>query len=389
MVKALLTCGSVMLTDTILRGTHDGYMDGRSSRRELGLCSEPELAKSSGGKPPRDAARVCGRVGGPVSGGAFPQDRPQPLQEQSGKKASAPISDRPFGVHIRMKRWKSLIVLIAVPVVLLVMQIVIFQGVTLIEGPADPLNPALTPLTILAVGLSTGLASLIITALTARLANVPWRSLFRHNRSFDWRRMRVYLLGSAVLVAIGGTVTRLIAPESTGTGAIEMGATTLLISLVTLVAIPFQSAGEEVLFRGAVVPAAGSWFRGVRPAIAFGIIVSGVLFALVHVSVEPWFVTYLFVLSACTVIMGLISGGLEAAIAFHVSNNVVAGIANAVYSGNGADVLERGANSGPGPAMIVLMLMNVAVVIMVWLTERAKRSPKRSDSPAGGSNHQA
>jgi hypothetical protein len=29
--------------------------------------------------------------------------------------------------------------------------------------------------------------------------------------------------------------------------------------------------------------------------------------------------------------------------------------------------------------------MNVAVVIMVWLIERAKRS----DSPAGGSNHHA
>ncbi len=324
-----------------------------------------------------------------MSSGAFPQDRPQSLKEQGGKRASAPIAARPFGVHIRMPRWKSLIVLLAVPVILLVAQIVIFQFVTLIEGPADPLKPALTPLTILAVGLSTGLAALVITALTARLANVPWRSLFRHNRSFDWRRMRVYLLGAAVLVAIGGTVTRLIAPESTGTGDVEIGATTLRIIFATLVAIPFQSAGEEVLFRGAVVPAAGSWFRGVRPAIAAGIIVSGVWFAVVHVSVEPWFVTYLFVFSACTVIMGLISGGLEAAIAFHVSNNVVAGIANALFSGNGADVLERGADSGPGPAMIVLMLMNVAVVIMVWLIERAKRSPKRSGSPTGGSNHQA
>ncbi|WP_159617922.1 CPBP family intramembrane glutamic endopeptidase [Arthrobacter zhaoguopingii] len=311
------------------------------------------------------------------------------MQEQDGRKDSAPISDRPFGVHIRMQRWKSLIVLIAVPVILLVMQIAIFQFVTLIEGPADPLKPVLTPLTILAVGISTALAGLITTALMARLANIPWRSLFRHNRSFDWRRLRVYLLGAAVLVAIGGTVTRLIAPESTGTGAVEIGTTTLLLILVTLVATPLQSAGEEVLFRGAVVPAAGAWFRGVRPAIAFGIIVSGVLFALVHVSVEPWFVSYLFVFSACTVIVGLISGGLEAAIAFHVANNVVAGIVNAVFSGNGTSALDRGVDSGPGPAMIILMLMNVAVVIMVWLMERAKRFPERSGSSIGGTNHQA
>jgi membrane protease YdiL (CAAX protease family) len=282
--------------------------------------------------------------------------------------------ERPFGVHLRMARWKSLVVLIAVPVILLLVQVIVFQPVVLIEGPADPTKPALTPLTIVATGLSTAITALLVTVLVARMAKVPWRAVFRHTRTFDWRRVGVYLLGSAVLVGLAGVVTTLIAPGSTGRGTFEIGATTIATLVATLLATPLQSAGEEIAFRGAVIPAAGSWFRSVRLAMVFGIIVSGALFAAVHVSLDPWLVSYLFVFSACTAIMGLISGGLEAAMAFHVSNNVVAGIVNALFADGGASVIDRGVGSGPGPSLIILMVMNVLVVVMVWLAERAKRS---------------
>lgn len=284
------------------------------------------------------------------------------------------LPERPFGVHFRMARWKSLVVLIAVPVTLLLVQVIVFQPVVLIEGPADPNKPALTPLTIVATGLSTAITALLATVLVARMAKVPWRAVFRHIRPFDWRRVRVYLLGSAVLAGLAGIATTLIAPESTGRGAFEIGATTIATLVATLLFTPLQSAGEEIAFRGAVIPAAGSWFRSVRLAMVFGIIVSGALFAAVHVSLDPWLVSYLFVFSACTAIMGLISGGLEAAMAFHVSNNVVAGIVNALFAGGGSSVIDRGVGSGPGPSIIILMVMNVLVVVMVWLVERAKRS---------------
>lgn len=287
------------------------------------------------------------------------------------------LPERPFGVHFRMSRWKSLIVLIAIPVTLLVVQIIVFQAVVMIEGPADPNRPALTPLTIVASGISTAITAVLATILVASMAKVPWRAVFRHRRPFDWRRLGIYLLGSAVLVGLSILAGALIAPEATGWGTPEtfgIGATTIGIIVVTLLAIPLQAAGEEVAFRGAVIPAAGSWFRGTRLAIVFGILVSGALFALVHVSLDPWFVSYLFVFSACAAIMGLISGGLEAAMAFHVSNNVLAGIVNALFAGNDATVVDRAAGSGPGPAFIILMVMNVSVVALVWRVERTKRS---------------
>lgn len=299
----------------------------------------------------------------------------------AGAALPGTLPDRPFGVHFRMARWKSLIVLIAIPVTLLLVQIIVFQAVVAIEGPADPNRPSLTPLTIAATGISTAITAVLMTMLVAAMAKVSWRAVFRHTRAFDRRRVGIYLLGSAVLVGLTLLVTWLIAPESTGWGSFAVGATTIAIILVTLVATPLQSAGEEIAFRGALIPAAGSWFRDTRLAIAFAILVSGVLFALVHVTLDPWLVSYLIVFSACTAAMGLISGGLEAAMAFHVSNNVIAGIVNALFTGGESTTLNRSVGAGPGAHLVILMVMNVAVVVMVWLMERAKRSQARENAP--------
>lgn len=122
------------------------------------------------------------------------------------------LPDRPFGVHFRMARWKSLIVLIAAPVVLFVAQIILFQVAALIEGPAEPGNTGLSPLQITATGLSTAITAFLTTVMVAKMAKVSWRAVFRHTRRFDWRRVGVYLLGSAALVGLGALATALIAP---------------------------------------------------------------------------------------------------------------------------------------------------------------------------------
>jgi membrane protease YdiL (CAAX protease family) len=286
--------------------------------------------------------------------------------------------DRPFGVHFRMARWKSIIVLIAIPLTLLLVQITVFQVLVVsVEGPADPNRPRLTPLSIVASGLSTAITAVLMTMLVAAMAKVSWRAVFRHTRKFDWRRVGLYLLASVVPVGLSVLATVLIAPESLGWGSFTVGATTIAIILVTLVATPMQSAGEEIAFRGALIPAAGSWFRNTRLAIAFGMLVSGVLFALIHVTLDPWFLAYLIVFSVCTATMGLISGGLEAAMAFHVTNNVIAGVVNPLFTGGESTTLDRSVGAGPGANFIILMVMNVAVVVMVWLVERAKRKRSR------------
>lgn len=292
--------------------------------------------------------------------------------------SSGTLPDRPFGVHFRMARWKSLIVLIAIPVTLLLVQIIVFQGVYALEGPPDPTRTSLTPLSIAATGISTAITAVLMTMLVAGMAKVSWRAVFRHGRAFDWRRVGIYLFGSVVLVGLVTLVTALVAPDTMGRGAFAVGATTIAIILVSLVAIPLQSAGEEIAFRGVIIPAAGSWFRNTRLAVILGILVSSVMFAAVHVTLDPWLVSYLIVFSACTTVMGLLSGGLEAAMAFHVGNNLLNGIVNALFAGGESTTVERGVGAGPGAGVLLLMVMNVAVVVMVWYVERAKRKRKQA-----------
>lgn len=300
--------------------------------------------------------------------------------------SSRTLRDRPFGVHFRMARWKSLVVLIAIPVTLLLVQIIVFQAVYALEGPPVPNKTSLTPLAIAATGISTAITAVLMTMLVAAMAKVSWRAVFRHDRAFDWHRVGIYLLGSAALVVAAILVTALIAPGSMGWGTFAVGATTIAIILVSLIGIPLQSAGEEVVFRGVLIPAAGSWFRNIPLAVIFGILLSGVLFAAVHVTLDPWLLSYLIVFSASTTVMGLLSGGLEAAMALHVANNLIAGVVNPLFTGGGSTTIDRGVGAGPGAALLILMVMNVAVVVMVWYVERAKRMRKQARERAAGAS---
>lgn len=264
------------------------------------------------------------------------------------KQVVGPLPDRPFGVHFRMAKWQSLLVFVSIPLVLLVTQLLAFQGAALIEGPAEP-GDSLTMLQIIAAGLSTIVTAAFATWLVAAFGKVSWRQVFRYRRPFDWRRLGFYLAAAAVLVMLAIVAIFFVAPAQAGWGAPTFTPGALGFVLVALLITPFQAAGEEVAFRGAVAPAAGSWFHSPRAAIVLAMIVSGVIFAIVHGSLEPWFVAYLFILSACTVLMGVVSGGLEAAIAFHVSNNVLIGIMNAIFTGEGATAVDRN-DARPSPA---------------------------------------
>ena len=62
--------------------------------------------------------------------------------------------------------------------------------------------------------------------------------------------------------------------------------------VLVLLSTPLQSAGEELMFRSAMLPAAASWVRAVRPALAVGLVVSSLAFAVVHGSSDPWLFGY-------------------------------------------------------------------------------------------------
>lgn len=280
---------------------------------------------------------------------------------------------RPFGVHFRIAWWKSLVVIVALPLTLAITQLAFYLLAGLAEG-RDPFAQDLTPLKLLAANLSTGITALLALVLVGRFAKVPRRFVFSAPRRFDRRRLLVYFLGSLVIVGIAFAVVGLTAAEAVGWTTLSITGTTVGLVIVVILSTPIQTAGEEIIFRGAILPAAGSWFRSVKPAFLTGLIVSSPMFAFLHGSTDPLLFTYYLVFSVATAVMGVITRGLEAAIAFHTANNLVVTTINALFAGGGAVAVERSEGAAGGLSLLIPAAASIAVLAMVWLRGRRRRT---------------
>lgn len=274
----------------------------------------PDPGVPAGALPPQDAATV----------------------DPAAQPVRSPVdTSRPFGAHLRTSWWKPLVLVLALPVVLVVLQVLALRLVGVVEGSDDPLSPEFTPLGALAVNLAIGATGLVAVLLLVWMTRVPWRALLSSQRAFDRRRLAHYSIGAALLVGTGAGVLGAVAPESTGWTTFAVSGTTVALLTVTLLTTPIQAIGEELTYRSAVLPAAASWVRPVRPALAVGLVVSALVFTVLHGSTDPWLAGYFTVVALSTGLMAILSGGMEAPIAFHVANNVLAGVVNNVLSGGG------------------------------------------------------
>ncbi len=290
----------------------------------------------------------------------------------SGRRGPGLDDSRPFGAHVRMSWWRPLVVLLVPPVVMLLLQILLYQVVGVIEGSDDPMSATFTPLKLLAVNLSVGISGVVAILLLARLAKVPWRRLISSPQAFDVRRLVRYLLGAALLVVAGIGVVALVAPESPGWVAFGVSGTTILMLVITLLSTPIQSVGEELMFRAAALPAAASWVRAVRPALAVGLVVSSLAFALAHGSSDPWLFGYYTFIGVATGLMAIISRGIEAPAAFHIANNVLFSSVNTLMADGEGYTIDRSTDTGDA-ALLILAAVNVAMVALVWARERRTR----------------
>jgi len=142
-------------------------------------------------------------------------------------------------------------------------------------------------------------------------------------------RLRVSLLGWLLLVALFFSVasyglTMVLLPPGHGDSATPDPATLVGLFAVILLTTPLQAAGEEYGFRGYVSQALASWFPAPRAAALLAGVVSAVLFALAHGAQDPWLFTDRMVFGLVASWLAWRTGGLEAPIALHVANNLVA-----------------------------------------------------------------
>jgi len=132
----------------------------------------------------------------------------------------------------------------------------------------------------------------------------------------------VRLVVTVALVPVMGTM---VDPGEQSVALNEFTSTTRDFLLVVVLLVPLQAAGEEYVFRGYLTQGIGSTLaRWPRVSLVAAVLVPAVLFALAHGSQSaPVFIDRLsFGLVAGVLVLA--TGGLEAGIALHVLNNLIA-----------------------------------------------------------------
>jgi hypothetical protein len=229
--------------------------------------------------------------------------------------------------------WRPLLGLLLAVAVLAVLGIGVVVGASLVEAVRSgslPDESALEdfsdPLVLLANNLL--LAALIPAALLAVLVvhreRPSW--LFSVVGRLRWGllwRFAVLATGTTLLgAALGSLLPGLQGPDD-GSGTVDGGRLAAQLAVIVLTT-PLQAAGEEFGFRGYLTQAIASYGRSrlAGPLVAGA--VTSLLFALAHGGQAPLLFADRFVFGALAAWLVWRTGGLEASIALHTVNNLLA-----------------------------------------------------------------
>ncbi|MFI1285010.1 lysostaphin resistance A-like protein [Streptomyces sp. NPDC020858] len=158
------------------------------------------------------------------------------------------------------------------------------------------------------------------------------------------------------------------------------GTSTFLTGLATAwILVPFQSAAEEYVFRGWLLQAVGAWCRSPWVAIA----PQALLFAAAHGWGTVWGFADLLVFGVVTGWLTIRTGGLEAAIALHVLNNLVGMSIAAAFAGAFASDGTAADMDWVAMAIDVPMVLLYAIAVL-WATRRRERT--HGTDTSGGPN---
>lgn len=133
---------------------------------------------------------------------------------------------------------------------------------------------------------------------------------------------------------------------------------------------PLQCAGEEYAFRGWLAQNIGGLI-GMR-ALAWVVptILSAGLFALLHGSPDPWVLAGLAIFATATMAMTWRSGGLEAAIALHMLNNMIIMHYTLIMGGFDSAFITEGSAGTPWDVVATLIGHAAALAVAWWWVRR-------------------
>ncbi|KAM9864353.1 hypothetical protein ACIFOC_02906 [Leucobacter aridicollis] len=259
--------------------------------------------------------------------------------------------------------WKPLVVLVLAASIYFAMNIAYSLALmpVLLAFDPDYVNDALFmqiapildtqhPLSILlnlgTVALMIPAVLLAMLALGIRPVGRVWSVAGRIRWGLLWRTTAAAVLAVIVMNGVGilfgmamESVAASPATEPLAAEAPEFNGTAALISFIlVLLLVPFQAAAEEVVFRGLFLQVLGSWMRS--PWLAIGL--STFAFAAMHIY-DIWGLVAVGLMGLTAAWLTWKTGGLEAAIAIHVINNIAAfGFMAAGLSGSTGQVESSG-----------------------------------------------
>jgi membrane protease YdiL (CAAX protease family) len=145
-----------------------------------------------------------------------------------------------------------------------------------------------------------------------------------------------------------------------------------ILLIMVIIAIPFQSAGEEFAFRGLVLQNVGAWFGNARVGLVVAMIPSVILFALAHGSFDPWVFADLAIFALSSCIVAWRTGGLEASIALHASNNVTLMIATLLFGGWDHVFVSSNTQGSPIAPLSTLFVNGISIAVILWQARRVR-----------------
>ncbi|WP_206022670.1 MULTISPECIES: CPBP family intramembrane glutamic endopeptidase [unclassified Salinibacterium] len=137
----------------------------------------------------------------------------------------------------------------------------------------------------------------------------------------------------------------------------------------TLLLTPLQGAGEEYGFRGLIFRIVGGWTRRPRAGLIVGILVSSVLFAVVHFSTDPVLNLNYLIFAAGIALIVWRTGGLEIAVVLHAGFNTLNFLFDAALGIDITEAYDRSAGVGTVLTILPAAVVIVAVLV-VWVRTR-------------------
>jgi membrane protease YdiL (CAAX protease family) len=293
----------------------------------------------------------------------------------SAKPEPLPVEPREYHQFYRAPafRWWKPLVAIPLFVVAVVAEIIaLVVGLLLVMLAAGQKMPAsetdippalLFSVNNLAVALALPLAMLVSWLVYRQRPR--WLSSI--SGGFRWRIFWPFLGIAGVGIALA-TVAQ--AQLTGGFGELTWTSTSLALILVIVFTTPFQCAAEEYAMRGLLFRSVGSWFANRWVGLVVAIVVNSVAFMFLHGAGDPWLNAFYVVVGVAFSILTWRTGGLEAAVAMHIANNVISEALLPFQPDSLAHIFDRQAGVAGPEVLIQIGVTALVAGLLLWQSSR-------------------